>query len=188
MGQKYAAYDSAGAIVAFYDSVDSPAPQGVTAIQITDAQWQAAISSTSGAYTVVNGTLTPPPAKTAAQLLAVAQASQKAVIDAAYADAVTASVTFKTSAGVDGIFQADSDSQEILAKAVQGYQIAGSVPSGFFWKAADNALVTFTLADLENLYVTMLSQGWAAFQKRTTLKAEISAATTVAAVESVVWA
>jgi hypothetical protein len=32
MSQKYAAYDSTGAIVAFYDSVDSPAPQGATVI------------------------------------------------------------------------------------------------------------------------------------------------------------
>ena len=40
MGQKQAAYDSTGAIVAFYHTIDSPAPQGVTVINITDEQWQ----------------------------------------------------------------------------------------------------------------------------------------------------
>jgi hypothetical protein len=40
MGQKFAAYNPSGAIIAFYDSVDSPAPQSVTAIEITDAQRQ----------------------------------------------------------------------------------------------------------------------------------------------------
>lgn len=40
MGQKQAAYDLAGAIVAFYDTTDSPAPEGVAVANITDEQWQ----------------------------------------------------------------------------------------------------------------------------------------------------
>lgn len=45
MGHKFAAYNAQGAITAYYDSVDSPVPSGVNAIEITDAQWQAAIST-----------------------------------------------------------------------------------------------------------------------------------------------
>lgn len=88
MGQKYAAYDSTGAIVAFYDSVDSPAPQGVKAVQITDAQWQTCLSNPG--YTVMSGALVAPVAPTAAQVAAqqaaaawsAYQASAKAALDA----------------------------------------------------------------------------------------------------------
>ncbi|CAL8474562.1 protein of unknown function [Caballeronia sp. S22] len=112
---------------------------------------------------------------------------QKDLIDDAYAAAVQQSVSFKTLADVTQSFQADTGSQTILEQAVQGYQIAGSVPANFFWKAADNTLVPFTLTDLEGLYVTILAQGWTAFQKRTALKAQIDAATTVSTVQSVTW-
>lgn len=40
MNTKLAAYDAQGAIVAFYDTIDSPAPEGVTVAEITDEQWQ----------------------------------------------------------------------------------------------------------------------------------------------------
>lgn len=122
-----------------------------------------------------------------ASTLAGAQAAQSAAIDAAYAEASEQSVSFKTAAGVTETFEADPASQTLVMQATQGYQIAGATPSGFFWKAADNTQVAFTLADLQGLYTTILAQGWAAFQKRTTLKSEIAAATTVAAVQAIVW-
>ncbi|TDV33878.1 hypothetical protein C7405_110129 [Paraburkholderia caballeronis] len=37
------------------------------------------------------------------------------------------------------------------------------------------------------LYQAMLAQEWAAFQKKQTLKAQIAAASTVAAVQQVIW-
>ncbi|KVN23876.1 phage tail protein [Burkholderia pyrrocinia] len=43
MGQKQAAYDEKGAIVAFYDSVDSPAPTGANVIDISDSEWRTLI-------------------------------------------------------------------------------------------------------------------------------------------------
>lgn len=187
MGQKYAAYDSTGAIVAFYDSVDSPAPSGVTAIKITDTDWQACINATDRKYTVANGVLTAPTAKTDAELVAEAQAAQKAIIDAAYAAAVTTDVSFTCASGVTKTYQADPDSQTLVTQATQGYEIAGATPAGFYWVAADNTHVPFTLADLQGLYTAILSQGWAAFQKRQTKKASILAATTVAAVQAVTW-
>ncbi|MFM0427569.1 phage tail assembly chaperone [Paraburkholderia aspalathi] len=39
MGKKLAAYNDQGAIVAFYDTIDSPAPEGVTVAEITLEQW-----------------------------------------------------------------------------------------------------------------------------------------------------
>jgi hypothetical protein len=88
MSQKYAAYDSTGAIIAYYDSIDSPVPQGVTAIEITDEQWQAAISTPG--YTISNGAMVAPAMPTAAQVAAqhaaatwaIYQTSAKAALDA----------------------------------------------------------------------------------------------------------
>lgn len=91
MGQKYAAYNAQGAIIGFYDSVDSPVPNGVTAIEISDTQWQTCIS-TQG-YTVVNGVLTAPVAPTAAQLLANAQAAKASIVTAACYAAITGGFT-----------------------------------------------------------------------------------------------
>ncbi|WP_158602104.1 DUF4376 domain-containing protein [Pararobbsia silviterrae] len=169
----------------FYDSEDSPVPTGTNVIEITDAQWSAAIQNTTG-FKVVSGVLvsvTP----TAAQLLATAQTTQKLVIDAAYADAIQQNVSFTTAAGVTETFEADSDSQTLLVSATQGYTIAGATPAGFYWVAADNTQVPFTLADLTGLYQATLAQGWEAFQKRQTLKSQIDAATTVATVQAITW-
>ena len=119
--------------------------------------------------------------------LADAQAAQSAAIDQAYAAAVTADISFTTAAGVTAMFQADADSQSVLSVSLQGYERAGSVPDGFFWKSANNDKVPFTLADLGALDKAMLDRGWVAFQKKTTLKAAIAAATTVAAVQAITW-
>lgn len=108
-------------------------------------------------------------------------------ISAVYAAAVTLPVSFKTAAGVTQTFQADTDSQTILMQATQGYVLAGSVPSDFYWVAADNTQVAFTLADLQGLYQAMLARGWAAFQQLQARKAQINAASTVEAVQAITW-
>ncbi|VWD61389.1 hypothetical protein BLA39750_07446 [Burkholderia lata] len=69
MGQKQAAYDQHGTIVAFYDTVDSPTPPGVSTIDISDDQWHVLIDGQSrGKRAVVDGNmraaLIDPPAPT----------------------------------------------------------------------------------------------------------------------------
>ncbi|MCL9851201.1 DUF4376 domain-containing protein [Ralstonia solanacearum P673] len=177
MGQKFAAYDAQGRIVAYYDSVDSPVPVGVTnTLQITDAQWQACIG-TSG-YKVVSGALVAPTAPTAEQLLAQEQAAQIAIIEAAYQAAIQQPVSYMAAT-----FQADQGSQDTLAKCL----VAGAVPTGMFWLDANNNQVAMTFAQLQGLAGAMLTQGQTAFAKKTSLKAQIRAATTVASVQAVVW-
>jgi hypothetical protein len=78
MGQKFAAYNSAGNIIAFYDSEDSPVPVGETVIEISDADWQSCIN-TQG-YTVANGVLVSPPTPTVEDIAA----KQAAIAWAAY--------------------------------------------------------------------------------------------------------
>ncbi|KWO62545.1 DUF4376 domain-containing protein [Burkholderia territorii] len=125
----------------------------------------------------------PPAAPTLAQVLT----QQAAMLQAAYLVAIQQPVSFTTAAGVTKTFDADTDSQRTLQTAAQGYEMAGSVPDGFYWVAADNTQVPFTLADLKGLYAAMLAQGWAAFQHLQALKVELQSSTTVSAVQAVVW-
>jgi hypothetical protein len=185
MGQKYAAYDSTGAIVAFYDSVDSPAPSGVSTIEITDDQWLECLA-TQG-YTVSNGALVAAAEPSAADLLAMTQAAKIAEVYAAYQAAVQVSVEYTTVAGVGKTYQADSASQNTLLIATTGYNLAGATPTGFYWVAEDNTQVPFTLDDLKGLYGVMLTQGNAAFNKLQALKASVRSATSASAVAAVAW-
>ncbi|KVL94317.1 hypothetical protein [Burkholderia stagnalis] len=47
MGQKQAAYDANGSIVAFYDTVDSPAPSGTPVVDLGEDQWLDLINAQS---------------------------------------------------------------------------------------------------------------------------------------------
>lgn len=119
--------------------------------------------------------------------LALAQVAQTEAMYVAYSQAVQQSVSFKSAGGVTQTFQADTNSQNILLQSYTGFQAAGAVPAAFYWVAADNTQVSFTLADLKGLYAAMLAQGWAAFQQLQTRKASIRAATTSAAVKAITW-
>jgi hypothetical protein len=59
MGQRYAAYDDQGNITGFYDSVDSPVPDGIVAVAITFDQFLTFIDNPG--WTYVNGVWLPPP-------------------------------------------------------------------------------------------------------------------------------
>ena len=128
-----------------------------------------------------------PPAPTAAQLLDAAKVSQTKIIDDAYYQAIYADIAFTTAAGVSQTFQADDISQNVILVSSSGYTRRGSVPAGFFWKASDNTQVLFTLADLNGLYDAMLDRGNAAFINKTNKKASIANATTITAVQKIVW-
>ncbi|WP_185805567.1 phage tail assembly chaperone [Achromobacter denitrificans] len=81
MRQKFAGYDSQGTIVAFYDSVDSPLPSGVDAIEITLEEWQACLADPG--WTVANGALVAPLPPSAAELAAQAEALARDARDSA---------------------------------------------------------------------------------------------------------
>lgn len=55
MGQKFAAYNEEGSIYAFYDDVDSPAPEGVeNLVEVSFDEWQECLENIP-AYRVENG-------------------------------------------------------------------------------------------------------------------------------------
>ncbi|CBJ38348.1 protein of unknown function [Ralstonia solanacearum CMR15] len=110
--------------------------------------------------------------------LAQTQAAQIALIEDAYQTAIQQPVSYMSTT-----FQADQDSQAVLTKAL----VAGAVPAGFFWLDKNNAQVSMTFAQLQGLAGAMLTQGQTAFAKKTGLKQQINAATTVAAVQAITW-
>lgn len=127
--------------------------------------------------------LSAPPPPTLAQ----AQASQLALLAAAYQNAIQQAVSYASKGGITKTYQADSISQDVLNKELAVYTPAGATPAGYYWVSSDNSPVPFTLADLQGLAAAMGVQGWAAFQHLQTQKAAVNAATTVAQVQVVAW-
>lgn len=115
-----------------------------------------------------------------------AQASQLGIMVSAYQNAISQNVTFTTAGSVTESFTADPGSISNVQNMLAAYSAKG-VPTGFYWLSVDNVQVTFTLADLQSLAKAMGDQGWAAFQHLQAQKASILAATTVAAVQAIVW-
>lgn len=182
MSQKYAAYNAQGAITGFYDDVDSPVPKSVTAIEITDAQWQTCLATPG--YTVSGGSLVVP---SSAYLLAQAQTAQIGALTQAYDSAIAQPVSYASKAGVAKTYQADPDSVGKLQNMLAACSGAQTTPAGFYWLSADNVRVPFEYADLQGLAAAMGAQGFAAFAHLQTLKAEVRAASDSAAVAAIVW-
>ena len=79
MGQKLAAYNANGNITAFYDTEDSPAPEGAIVLAITDGQWQECMSAPG--YTIQGGLLVAPIPPTDAEVFAQTQVNLCLQID-----------------------------------------------------------------------------------------------------------
>lgn len=141
-------------------------PSGCT--EITDAQAQA----------IQNPSMT----------LAQAQSGQIASLVSAYQNAIQQPVSYTSKGGITKTFQADTGSQDTLAKELAIYSQPGAtIPSGYYWVAADNTQVPFTLADLQGLTLAMGAQGWTAFSNLQTKKAAVLAATSVSSVQAITF-
>jgi hypothetical protein len=122
------------------------------------------------------------------QSLAAVQIRQCALLDAAYARAIAADVSFTTAAGDTRMYQADPQSVSDLSSCLLGFQAAQAVPEGYFWQSKDNTRVTpFTYADLQGLAAALANHGFAAFAQLQDLKAAVRAATTTDAVRAITW-
>lgn len=189
MGQKSAAYDAQGAITAFYDSIDSAPPSGATTLSITDAQWQECLAMPG--WTVANGALVAPPVPTTAQLLAQAQTAQIASLSRACAAAIVAGFT-SSALGSAHTYPSGLPDQTNLTANVLGSLLPG-LPST--WTTPQLccdangvwAYVAHSAAQIQQVG----SDGKAAIlgylAKKANLQAEVEAATTISAVQSIVW-
>ena len=119
--------------------------------------------------------------------LAAWQTAQIQILFTSYQAAIATPVSFTTAAGLTKTFQADPGSVANLQASIAGCQKAAATPAGFYWVAADNTQVPMTYADLLGLAEVIFNQGASAFQKLQTLKAQVNAATTIPAVQAIVW-
>lgn len=116
MGQKYAAPGAQGLI--YFDSVDSPAPNGLAGlIEITDEDWQECLATPG--YTIQNGALVAPAPQTPAQQLATLQASLSAQIDAT-ADEVYIAIGGPSPGRLAEYQQANTDAQAFKSAGYTG--------------------------------------------------------------------
>ena len=189
MGQKSALYNSTtGAIIGYYDSVDSPLPQtlpsGSDSLDITDQEWQSALSSPYQPVTVANGVLTIPSGPTLAQ----AKASQIALLQSAFEKAEQAPVSLTLASGVTTSFGMSPHDWTKIVGLYSKYVAKGiALPSGYQIPDANGNLQAVTVADIENLFNAGETQMTGAIAKLASLVGEVQSATTVSAVQAIVW-
>lgn len=144
MSQKFAAYKAdPGPVVAFYDDVDSPVPEGVTAIEITDDQWRACLQNPG--WTVADGELVAPTPPTAEQLAAAA------LVESAYA-ALNAGLTVSSTEtpALNGTYAVDQLSQMDIVAIETSLNAGKGFPGGmspFSYPDATGAMHSFSEAD-----------------------------------------
>jgi predicted NAD/FAD-dependent oxidoreductase len=191
MGQKQAAYDATGAIVAFYDSIDSPAPQGVSVIDISDSEWQGCINS-QGAFVVKNGALAAAPAPTAAELLAAAQTAKVAELSAACKAEIYAGFTSDALGSAYSYPAKDTDQQNLSGSVLASLlpSAAGSNWATPFWCADASGAWDFrahTASQIQQVGQDGKAAILAAMARNQSLAAKVLAATTVGAVSAITW-
>jgi hypothetical protein len=119
--------------------------------------------------------------------LAYMQQQQIATLYAAYQQAIQQPVSYTSKGGVTKTYQADPGSVANLQNMLLAFSVTQTVPSDFYWVAADNTQVPFTYADLQGLMQAIGMQAETVFQHLQTLKNKVRAATTVAAVQAITW-
>lgn len=181
MGQKLAAFSSQGTITAFYDTVDSPPPDGLQTLEITDAEWKTCINE-QGQWVVSNGALEQVPPPTVAELLQAAQTEQIATLRQACSIAIASgfsSPALGTAYTYPSTITDQSNQQTIAANA----------SGGSLWCEADGAwsFKVHTQAQAQSVvasFATWLNHCQA---QLVTLSGQVGEATSVQAVQAIAW-
>lgn len=155
----------------------------VTQVQVDTYVQPAPAGQMLGADASGNPAWVPLPAPT----LSAAQTAQIESLYASFTAASHADIAFSNAAGTASTYQADETARARISRALASYTPVGSVPTGFYWVDAANAQQPFTLADLQGFAKAIADREWADFQHLQTLKSQVMAATTVAAVQAVTW-
>lgn len=192
MGQKYAAYNAQGAIIAFYDSVDSPVPASVTNfIELTDGQWQTCINE-QGQWYVSNGALAEVAPPSAAEQLVAAQAEQVALLSAACSAAIYAGFSSSALGASYSYPFKDLDQTnlngEVSLSLLPSSQVAGWTTT--FWCADSTgvwAMRAHTAAQIQQVGMDAAAAKLANVNKNIAFAEQVMSATTVAAVQAITW-
>ncbi|KUZ66893.1 hypothetical protein WI36_24320 [Burkholderia ubonensis] len=182
MGQKFAAFDAQGNITAFYDSVDSPVPDGVAnTVEITQDQWQTCINQ-QGKWHVVDGALAQVPPPTDAQLLASAQAAQSVALNAACSAAIMSGFT-------SGALGSTYNYPSTLTDQANQNTVAQCATGGLLWCATGGAwsFKPHTQAQAQSVVSTFATWLNKCQQQLVSLTGQVNAATTVSAAQAIAW-
>lgn len=158
--------------VAVNDSTQLDLPAG--AIELTEQQWEDRFN-----LSLENGALIYNPI---ARPVADIKAAKIAQLEKNYRAAVQQPVAY-----MGTTFQADTGSQAILTATLVTLNASGAVPPNFGWWDINNVKVPMTLAELNGLAGAMFDQGWVAFQKKQTKKADARNAANAAQANAVAW-
>lgn len=190
MGQKQAAYDSTGAIIAFYDTCDSPAPQGAAVIDITNEEWQFCLEN-EGARCVKDGALADTPKPSDAELLAHAQVDKVAELASACKAAIYAGFSSSALGATFSYPAKDTDQQNlassVLASLMPGIESDWSTP---FWCAnasGEWAFRAHTVAQIQKVGQDGKAAILTAMARNAALAAQVQAAESVDAVNAIAW-
>ncbi|KVO79037.1 hypothetical protein WJ95_01555 [Burkholderia ubonensis] len=187
MGQKQAAYDTNGIIVAFYDTLDSPAPDGADVITIADAQWLICVNE-PGQWYVKNGVLAQVPQPSAADQLAATKSSAIAALNATCQTAILAGFT-SSALGTETFYPTtETDQRNLQSSALAASWSAGSadwnVPlwcrQGKVWAYAKHTAQQVQQANADWVAFRTASQ-----QKYADAIAQVREATTIDAVNAI---
>ncbi len=104
-----------------------------------------------------------------------------------YFNVVESNVEYTSDGGVTAVYQADTDSMKAVLYTIAGCAKNGQTPLGFGWQDSSNNQHPFTYNDLFGLADAMFTKGGPAFFHLQVRKAQVRAATTVLAVQAIVW-
>ena len=158
------------AIPAYYDTSNIPKPN----IEVSDADWQTAIDNGYNYVNATKKTLSKKDLRTFIQL----QTAKISELTAAYSAANETDIAY-----MNTTFQASSKSQGLIAQNLS----IGTVPSGFYWKDKANNKVAMTFSDLQGLGSAIQVRGMVNYDKLSTLKVQVNAATTQAGLDKITW-
>jgi hypothetical protein len=182
----YAEPDANGNIVAFY-SDEFAYPDGIpsTAIPITRDQWQDSVNN-PGKYIVQNGQLVLAPGPSDDELLAQAKQAKIAEIESGFEQTIAAG--FKSSAtGTELIYGWQTEDQihlqliqSAIDKGIETFPIDYADINGNPVSIPDQATLTALATDADKFM-------WAQVKQKRNLVAQVNAATTLDAVNSITW-
>ena len=165
-------FNAAGEGIGLHVYQEEPASYPTNELPCTEAQAQ-----TPMLWNNVNGVLT--------ESLSAIQSAQIALVTKGYEAAIAAPVTYKTAAGVTAMFSTDAKAVSYL----QGVIAAGSAAwTANLWLSNAGAVITpFSFADVQGLAAAIEAVDTPEYQELLKLIGEIDAATTVSAVQSIIW-
>ena len=167
--------DSNGSGIGSHTYVEQPSFYPSNEIPCTEAQ-----AKNSMAYQVVNGQIV--------ENLSYAKSSQIALLQSAFQKAEQAPVSVTLASGVTTSFGMTPHDWTKIVGLYSKYVAKGvTVPSGYQIPDASGVLQAITVADIENLFDAGETRMTGAIAKLASLVGQVEAATTVSAVQAIVY-